>query len=88
MRHDNPDMTDVEMEASVALMKQLGIVDSGEALAKGIGAMSQARIRDFYAQMVGAGLYQRADVELDKVATDRFVNRGVGLDVKSQLLAR
>jgi NitT/TauT family transport system substrate-binding protein len=88
MRQDNPDMTDVEMEASVALMKQQGIVDSGEALSKGIGAMSQARIRDFYEQMVRAGLYQSADVALDKVATDQFVNRGVGLDVKSRLLAR
>jgi hypothetical protein len=34
---------------------------------------------------VGAGLYSRGDVDLSKVATDRFVNRGVGLDVKSRL---
>ncbi len=88
MRRDNPEMTDVEMEASVALMKQQGIVDSGEALSKGIGAINPARIRDFYAQMVGAGLYSQGDVDLSKVATDRFVNRGVGLDVKSRLLAR
>ncbi len=42
MIKDNPEMTEAEMEASVALMKSQGIVDSGEALAKGIGAMNAA----------------------------------------------
>lgn len=88
MLRDNPEMTDVEMEASVALMKQQGIVDSGESLTKGVGAINLVRIRDFYDQMVRAGLYQSADVDLGKVATDRFVNRGVGLDLKSRLVAR
>ncbi|MBX9795088.1 MAG: ABC transporter substrate-binding protein, partial [Burkholderiaceae bacterium] len=31
MRRDNPEMTEGELEASVALMKQQGIVDSGES---------------------------------------------------------
>ena len=87
MRRDNPEMTDLEMESSVTLMKQQGIVDSGDALSKGIGAMTPVRIRDFYDQMVRAGLYRSADVDLEKVATEQFVNRGVGLDVKRQLLA-
>ena len=85
MMKDNPEMTAAEMEASVALMKQQGIVDSGEALQGGIGAMSQARIQDFYAQMVKAGLYKTGEVELAKVATLQFVNKKVGLDVKSRL---
>jgi hypothetical protein len=41
---------------SFALMKDQGIVDSGEAVAAGIGAMSQRRIQDFCIQMVKAGL--------------------------------
>jgi NitT/TauT family transport system substrate-binding protein len=85
MMKDNPEMTVAEMEASVALMKQQGIVDSGESLAGGIGAMNQARIQDFYAQMVKAGLYKAGEVDLSKVATLQFVNRRVGLDVKARL---
>jgi NitT/TauT family transport system substrate-binding protein len=85
MRRDNPEMTDAEIEASVALMKSQGIVDSGESLETGIGSMRDARIRDFHAQMVKAGLYKAGDVDLTKVATLQFVNRKVGLDVKAQL---
>ncbi|GAB4554892.1 MAG: ABC transporter substrate-binding protein [Rhizobacter sp.] len=85
MMKDNPEMTLAEMEASVALMKQQGIVDSGEALHGGIGAMNQARIQDFYAQMVKAGLYKAGEVDLSKVATLQFVNKRVGLDVKAKL---
>jgi NitT/TauT family transport system substrate-binding protein len=85
MMKDNPEMTVAEMEASVALMKQQGIVDSGEALQGGIGAMNQARIQDFYAQMVKAGLYKTGDVDLSKVVTLQFVNKKVGLDVKARL---
>ena len=88
MIKDNPEMTEAELEASVALMKQQGIVDSGEALAKGIGAMNEGRIHDFYAQMVKAGLYKAGEVDLSRVATFQFVNRKVGLDVKAKLGGR
>jgi NitT/TauT family transport system substrate-binding protein len=79
MLKDNPDMTVEELEASVALMKSQGIVDSGDAQRLGIGAMQMARIQDFYAQMVKAGLYRPGEVDLTQVADLRFVNRGVGL---------
>jgi NitT/TauT family transport system substrate-binding protein len=85
MMKDNPEMTEAELEASTALMKQQGIVDSGESLAGGIGAMNENRIKDFYAQMVRAGLYKPGEVDLGKVATFQFVNRKVGLDVKAKL---
>lgn len=85
MMKDNPEMTEAEMEASVALMKQQGIVDSGEALKSGIGAMSAGRIKDFYDQMVKAGLYKAGDVDLAKVATLQFVNKRVGMDQKAKL---
>jgi NitT/TauT family transport system substrate-binding protein len=88
MMKDNPEMTEAEMEASVALMKQQGIVDSGEAATAGIGAMSQARIKDFYEQMVKAGLYKPGEVDLGRVATLQFVNRKVGQDVKGKLTGK
>jgi NitT/TauT family transport system substrate-binding protein len=81
----NPEMTLAELEASVALMKQQGIVDSGESLANGIGAMNEARIKDFHAQMVKAGLYKPGEVDLTKVAAFQFVNRKVGVDLKAKL---
>jgi NitT/TauT family transport system substrate-binding protein len=87
MVKDNPEMTEAEMEASVALMKAQGIVDSGEAATKGIGAMNPARVRDFYEQMVKAGLYKAGEVDLAKVATYQFVNKGVGQDIKAKLTA-
>jgi NitT/TauT family transport system substrate-binding protein len=86
MLHENPEITEAEIEASVALMKSEGIVDSGESLETGIGSMRDARIRDFYGQMVKAGLYRPGEVDLSKVATLRFVNRNVGIDVKARLL--
>jgi NitT/TauT family transport system substrate-binding protein len=85
MLRDNPELTEDEIERSVALMKSLGIVDSGESLAKGIGAMSPERIRDFHAQMIKAGLYKAGEVDLAKVAEFGFVNRGVGLERKRAL---
>lgn len=85
MIKDNPEMSEAEMEASVALMKSQGIVDSGEALKGGIGAMSAPRIKDFYEQMVKAGLYKAGEVDLSKVASFQFVNKGVGLDLKAKL---
>ena len=84
----NPEMSETEMEASVALMKSQGIVDSGEASSKGVGAMSAARIQDFYGQMVKAGLYKAGEVDLAKVATFQFVNKSVGQDVKARLTGK
>ena len=84
----NPEMTEAEMEASVALMKSQGIVDSGEAATKGIGAMNAARVKDFYDQMVKAGLYKAGEVDLAQVATYQFVNKGVGQDIKAKLTGK
>ena len=82
MRKDNPELTDDEIERSVALMKQQGIVDSGEALERGIGAMNEARVRDFLDKMVRAGLFKPGEVDVGKVATYDFVNRGVGRELR------
>ena len=85
MMKDNPEISLAEIEASVVLMKQQGIVDYGEAQTMGIGAMSAARIQDFFNQMVKAGLYQAKDVDLSKVATTQFVNKQLGIDLKKSL---
>ncbi len=82
---ENPEMTEIELEASLALLKSQGIVDSGAALTQGIGAMTMERIRAFYDAMVAAGLYRPNDVDLSQVADTRFIGKGMGLDVKARL---
>ncbi len=88
IKKDNPEMTDTNLAGSVELMKKLGIVDSKDAATQGIGAMNPARIKDFYDKMVKAGLYQAGEVDLAKVAAFQFVGKGVGLDVKKNLMAK
>ena len=82
---DNPEMTQALIDRSLALMKQMGIVDSGDAQTQGIGAMNPARVKDFYDKMVHAGLYKPGEVDLSKVATYQFVNHGVGVAVREKL---
>jgi NitT/TauT family transport system substrate-binding protein len=88
MMKDNPEISLAEIEASVVLMKQQGIVDSGKAQNQGIGAMSSARIQDFYQQMVKAGLYKANEVDLAKVATTEFVNKQTGVALKKTLTTK
>jgi NitT/TauT family transport system substrate-binding protein len=88
IRADNPEMTDELIGKSVQLMKDLGIVDSGDAATLGIGAMKPERIKDFHDKMVKAGLYKPGEVDLSKVAVLQFVNKGTGLDLKKKLGGR
>jgi NitT/TauT family transport system substrate-binding protein len=88
MIKDNPEMTPELIARSLQLMKDMGIVDSGDAQALGIGAMKPERIKDFYDKMVRAGLYKAGDVDLSKVATMQFVNHGVGVDVRRKLTGK
>ena len=80
----NPDATDANIAGGIELIKKLNIIDSGEALTNGIGAMNTARVKDFYDKMVKAGLYKPGDVDLSKVMTTQFVNKKVGMDVKAK----
>ncbi|MGO4711966.1 ABC transporter substrate-binding protein [Bradyrhizobium sp. 2TAF24] len=75
----NPDMTDELLTYSVAKMKEYGIVDSGDTLKDGIGAMSDARMANFFDKMVRAGVV-RSDIDFKASYTLRYVNKGVGLD--------
>ena len=80
----NPEMTAGLIDYSVATMKDHGIVDSGDALALGIGAMTDARIEDFFQKMARAGVV-KPDLDFRKSYTLRFVNKkeGIGLRPKT-----
>jgi NitT/TauT family transport system substrate-binding protein len=62
-------------------MKAYGIVDSGEALEVGIGAMTDARWQSFFKFAADAGLYP-ADLDLARAYTTQFVNKKVGMELK------
>jgi NitT/TauT family transport system substrate-binding protein len=81
IKKDNPEMTDDQIAFSIAKLKDYGIVDSGDALTNGIGAMTDARVKDFYDKMVKAGV-EPAGIDIKKAYTLQFVNKGVGLDQK------
>jgi NitT/TauT family transport system substrate-binding protein len=81
IKRDNPEMTDELLAYSREKMKEYGIVDSGDALKLGIGAMSDARMKDFFEKMVKAGLF-KADLDYTKSYTLQFVNKGVGLNLR------
>ena len=49
-------MTDDRIAYSIAKMKEYGIVDSGDAQTLGIGAMTDARMKNFFDKMVRAGV--------------------------------
>jgi NitT/TauT family transport system substrate-binding protein len=85
IKADNPEMTDELLARSLGLIKELGIVDSGDAQTLGVGAMRPERIKDFFDKMVKAGLYKAGEVDLGKVATTQFVNQAVGVALKKQL---
>jgi NitT/TauT family transport system substrate-binding protein len=74
-------MTDELMAYSVARMKEYGIVDSGDSLKLGVGAMTDARIADFFDKMVRAGVV-KAGIDFRKAYTLRFINKRVGIDLR------
>lgn len=81
IRKMNPDMLDDVLANAIAKMKEYGIVDSGDSLTNGIGAMSDARMASFFDRMVRAGVV-RSDIDYRKAYTLRFVNKGVGLNLR------
>src|SRR5579863_2289280 len=81
IKKDNPDITDDQIAFSIAKLKEYGIVDSGDTLKLGIGAITDARVKDFFDQMVKAGVV-KADIDYKKAYTTQFVDKGVGLDLR------
>ena len=77
----NPEMTDDLLAYSVSKLKEYGIVDSGDTLKNGIGAMTDERVASFFDKMVRAGVVH-SDIDFHKGYTLRFTNKGIGLDLR------
>jgi NitT/TauT family transport system substrate-binding protein len=81
IKRDNPDIGDEQLAYSVAKMKEYGIVDSGDSVALGIGAMRNERVASFFAKMVQAGLF-KPSLDYRRAYSLQFVNKGVGLNLR------
>ena len=81
----NPEMTVEKLDAEMDQFAALGIIDVGDAETLGIGAMSVERVAAFHDLAVATGIIEAGAVDLDRVATDQFVNAGHGLDIKAAL---
>jgi NitT/TauT family transport system substrate-binding protein len=80
IKKDNPDMTDDQLAFSVDEMKQYGLLVSGLAETKGIGCTDDARQKSFFDKVVKIGLYD-ADLDYTKSYTNKFVCKGVGMEL-------
>jgi len=81
IKQHNPEMSDGLLAYSRAMLKEYGIIDSGDAQTLGIGAMTDARMESFYEKMVRARVINRS-VDRFKAYTLRFVNKKVGLELR------
>jgi NitT/TauT family transport system substrate-binding protein len=81
IRKHNPDMPEALLTYAVAAMKAHGIVDSGDALKLGVGAMTEARIKSFFDKMARAGVV-KPTLDWRRAFTTQFVNKRVGIDLR------
>ncbi|HUI96301.1 MAG TPA: ABC transporter substrate-binding protein [Xanthobacteraceae bacterium] len=83
IKRQNPEMTDELLAYSVAKMKEYGIVDSGDALKRGIGAITDDRMANFFDQMVRAQVV-KPTLNFRRAYTLQFVNQTVGMEIKQK----
>jgi NitT/TauT family transport system substrate-binding protein len=83
IKQDNPDIKDDQIAFSIEELKKHGVVDSGDTLTLGIGAMIDARWKDFFDKMVAIGMVT-PNTDYRKAYTLQFVNKGVGLNLRPQ----
>lgn len=77
----NPDMSQDKIDFAITKMIEEGIVDSGESLELGIGAMTEEMVGDFFDKMVAAGVVS-GDIDWRASFTTAFVGKGLGLDLR------
>lgn len=76
---DNPEMTAEQIAYSIEAMKEYGIVDSGDALTLGIGAMTDQRWKSFFEKAVAWGTVD-PHLPYREGYSLAFVNQGTGLN--------
>ena len=87
IKRDNPEMSDALIAYSIAKMKEYGIVDSGDSLKRGIGAMTDARMKSFFDKMVAVGVV-KAGIDYKKAYTPAIREQGRGRRPAAEVTAR
>jgi NitT/TauT family transport system substrate-binding protein len=78
IKRDNPEMDDAKIAYAIRVMNEMGIVQSGDAVQSGIGAMTAARWARFYGTMRDAGIYPPG-LDVSRGFDLSFINKRVGL---------
>ena len=64
-------------------MKESGIVDSGDSVTLGVGALTDARMKSFFDEMVRSGVI-KAGLDYQKSYTTQFIDKKVGIELRSK----
>jgi NitT/TauT family transport system substrate-binding protein len=81
IKQDNPEMTDDLIVNGITKLKEFGIVDSGDALKNGIGAMAPERIEDLYSILAAADIYPK-NLDWQKGFDFSFVNKRFAMEMR------
>ncbi len=74
IKQANPDMTDALLDYGREALRSHGIVESGDALTYGIGAMTDARWKAFFDSMAAVGLYP-PEMDYKRAYTLQFMQK-------------
>ena len=81
IKKDNPDMDDGLIAEGISKMRQYGIVDSGDTKELGVGAMTDARWKEFFDELVKVGGYP-ATLDYKRAYTTQFVNKNHAAEMR------
>ncbi len=73
IKKDNPNMSDEQLAYSLAKLKEMGIVTSGDAARLGLGIITDARAKASWDFLVAAKLVDPSKVDLSKTYSTEFV---------------
>jgi len=81
IKQANPEMTDDIIAHSIRAMKEYGIVDSGDSLTRGVGTITEARVKSFFDKMAKAGVV-KGNVDWRRAVNTSFTGKKVGLELR------
>lgn len=81
IKRDNPEMDDDKINYAIQAMRREGIIDSGDTLQMGVGAMTHARWESFYRATAQWGV-NPAGMDYRKAYSLDFVNQRVGINMR------
>jgi NitT/TauT family transport system substrate-binding protein len=73
IKKDNPNMTDEQLNYSVAKLKEMGMATGGDAVTQGIGIITEARLKASYDFLVENKLLDPNKVKLADTYTTKFI---------------